>query len=425
MSFEEENRRAICAYFKQGAKGDQPCEKLGVEVEHFVVDATTQRAIPYEGEQGTFGVRDILEYLKAFYPQETRGLEGDLIGLANSEASLTLEPAAQLEISIAPYCSIADISRVYSQFRGHVDSFVKQHNAQLVTLGYHPTEKARNLSLIPKKRYHFMDEYFSSIGTHGERMMRASASTQVSIDYKDEADAIRKMRVAQALVPLLAALSDNVVRFEGVVPEKPLSRLMMWRDVDNERCGQIPGLFEQGFGFEQYADWLCSICPIFVTRPSSGDPQGPTLRSVKGMTAAEAYADAPMTRDDIEHLLSMVWPDVRLKHFVEIRPADALPASVMAGYAALIKGIFYSEQSLACVEDAFGVVNGRWPLSDTYTDESACAMRERGLQASIAGLSLPEWKVLLFSQAKKALGEEERKALEAIEQWSAQKRFAF
>jgi len=116
---------------------------------------------------------------------------------------------------------------------------------------------------------------------------------------------------------------------------------------------------------------------------------------------------------------------VRLKHFVEIRPADALPASVMAGYAALIKGIFYSEQSLACVEDAFGVVNGRWPLSDTYTDESACAMRERGLQASIAGLSLPEWKVLLFSQAKKALGEEERKALEAIEQWSAQKRFAF
>ena len=117
MSFEEENRSAICVYFAQGAKGNQPCEKLGVEVEHFVVDAATLKAIPYEGEkvaigrasegasgatsEAAFGVRDILLYLSEFYPREMRGLEGDLIGLANEEASLTLEPAAQLEISIA------------------------------------------------------------------------------------------------------------------------------------------------------------------------------------------------------------------------------------------------------------------------------------------------------------------------------------
>ena len=420
MSFEEENRKAICAYFAHGSKGNQPCEKLGVEVEHFVVDAVTNKAIPYVGENGSFGVRDILFHLRSFYPQEITGLEGDLIGLASEEASLTLEPAAQLEISIAPFCSIADIVRVYTQFRDRVDAYVQQHHAKLVTLGYHPTEKALNLSLIPKKRYHFMDEYFRSRGTHGERMMRASASTQVSIDYRDEADALRKMRVAQALVPMIAALTDNVERFEGEAP-KPLSRLFMWRDVDNDRCGQIPGLFEEGFGFEAYAQWLLNACPIFVTRPSSNDPDGPALRSVSGITAADAYADAPMSKEDIEHLLSMFWPDVRLKQFVEIRPADALPLEAMPGYAALIKGIFYSEEALNSVENAFGVVENIWPLTDTYTDEAARAIRAQGKKAIIAGRSLAEWEVFLFDQAKKELTQEECAYIEAFEQWVEQK----
>ena len=92
---------------------------------------------------------------------------------------------------------------------------MQEHGCKLVTLGYHPTEKALDLPLIPKKRYHFMNDYFHSLGTHGERMMRASASTQVSVDYKDEADAIRKMRIAQALVPIIAVLTDNIERFEG------------------------------------------------------------------------------------------------------------------------------------------------------------------------------------------------------------------
>lgn len=459
MSFEEENRSAICAYFAQGAKGNQPCEKLGVEVEHFVVDAATLKAIPYEGEkvaigrvsEGTsvgvsegatkgtsagisehasegasgatseaaFGVRDILLYLSEFYPREMRGLEGDLIGLANEEASLTLEPAAQLEISIAPYCAIADIVRVYTEFRGHVDSFLRQHKAKLVTLGYHPIEKAHDLSLIPKKRYHFMNDYFHALGTHGERMMRASASTQVSIDYRDEADAIRKMRVAQALVPIIAAFTDNVVRFESETP-KPLSRLAMWRDVDNARCGQVPGLFEAGFGFEQYAAWLLRTCPIFVTRPSAKDPQGPALRDVAGATASQAYADAPMSQDDIEHLLSMFWPDVRLKQFVEIRPADALPLQAMAGYAALIKGIFYSEESLARVEDAFGVAGGRWQLDDTYTDTAAESIRALGWKAQVGDLTLTEWRETLFDQAKRTLVQEEQRYLENFEKWIAQ-----
>lgn len=402
MSFEKENRQAIIAYFEQGARGNASSKKLGVEVEHFVVHEHSRKALSYEGD-AHFGVRDILAYLSDYYPRKMQGVEGDLIGLADDEASLTLEPAAQLEISIAPFENIREIVRVYKRFRSLVDPFMEQHQCKLITLGYHPTEKALDLPLIPKQRYRFMNEYFRALGTHGERMMRASASTQVSVDYSDEADAVRKLRVAQALVPMIAFLTDNVERFEGEVPDKPLSRLRMWRDVDNDRCGQIPGLFDDGFGFASYADWLLSTCPIFVTRASVADPQGPALRKVNGLTAAEAYADAPMSTEDIEHLLSMFWPDVRLKHFVEIRPADALPIDAVAGYAALIKGIFYSSESLDRIEEAFGVVEGLWQLSSDYTERAAEAIRENGLQATICEMRLEDWLELLFKVAQEAL----------------------
>lgn len=418
MSFAEDNRKAIISYFVSGAKGNEPCGKLGVEVEHFVVDAKTNRAISYQGANDEFGVRDILKYLSSYYPRETRGLEGELLGLANNDASLSLEPAAQLEISIAPFCSIDDIVSVYTQFRDKVDPFLQEHGCKLVTLGYHPTEKALDLPLIPKKRYHFMNDYFHSLGTHGERMMRASASTQVSVDYKDEADVIRKMRIAQALVPIIAVLTDNIERFEGEVPQKPLSHLVMWRDVDNARCGQIPGLFDKSFGFEQYADWLLGTCPIFVTRPEACNPQGQALRSVVGQTASQAYADAPMEETDIEHLLSMFWPDVRLKRFVEIRPADALPLQAVAGYAALIKGIFYSDGSLLGIEEAFGVVGNDWSLTDSYTNEATKAIRADGLQACICGRSLKDWEELLFETARKALSAHDCTYLEGFEAWS-------
>lgn len=415
MSYEEQNRQALISYFQKGAKGSSSLGALGVEVEHFVVKAEDLAAVPYAGENGAFGVRDVLAHLSAFYPEETRGLEGDLIGLASPEASITLEPAAQLEISIAPFASIAEVVRVYQEFREHTDGFLAEHGCKLVAQGYHPSSKALDLPLIPKRRYRFMNDYFAAIGTHGERMMRASSSTQVSVDYLDEADAVRKMRVAQALAVVLASMTDNITRFEGEPPTAPLARLDLWRDVDNARCGSVPGLFEEGYGFAEYADWALRTCPIFVTRAAADDPDGPWLRSVAGQTAAEAYADAPMSEDDVEHLLSMFWPDVRLKRFVEIRPADSLPIDQVAGYTALIKGLFYSEASLTSVEHAFGVVNNIWPLDDTSTDTALAAVRREGATARFSGKTLAEWQDFLLATARAALNEEDAAYLDALE----------
>lgn len=407
MSYEQENKQALVAYFTEGAKGDKPLGALGVEVEHFVVTAEGEYSVSYAGRsEGEFGVRDVLAHLADAYPQHAYGLEGDLIGLASDEASITLEPAAQLEISIAPYSSISQILRVYNEFRAEVDPFLAEHGCKLVTSGYHPTARALDLTLIPKQRYRFMNDYFKEIGTRGERMMRASASTQVSVDYQDEADAIRKMRIAQALAPIFASVADNTAVFEAE-PAPRLARFALWRNVDNDRCGSVPGLFNEGYSFADYAEWILRTCPIFVTRPSVDDPTGPNLRAVYGQSAYEAYGDAPMTRADIEHVLSMFWPDVRLKNFVEIRPADSLPAPLMAGYAALVKGIFYSQRSLQAIEEAFGVVEGVWPLTDDSANQALKSIQEDGAEAVVCGKTLAEWQELIFEIADGALDKED------------------
>lgn len=407
MSYEQENKQALVAYFTEGAKGDKPLGALGVEVEHFVVTAEGEYPVSYAGRsEGEFGVRDVLAHLADAYPQHTYGLEGDLIGLASDEASITLEPAAQLEISIAPYSSISRILRVYNEFRAEVDPFLAEHGCKLFTSGYHPTARALDLTLIPKQRYRFMNDYFKEIGTRGERMMRASASTQVSVDYRDEADAIRKMRIAQALAPIFASVTDNTAVFEAE-PAPRLARFALWRNVDNDRCGSVPGLFNEGYSFADYAEWILRTCPIFVTRPSADDLTGLNLRAVYGQSAYEAYGEAPMTRADIEHVLSMFWPDVRLKNFVEIRPADSLPAPLMAGYAALVKGIFYSQRSLQAIEEAFGVVEGVWPLTDDSANQALKSIQEDGAEAVVCGKTLAEWQELIFEIADGALDKED------------------
>jgi glutamate--cysteine ligase len=391
-----ENRRRIVAYFEGGAR-PAGANALGVEVEHFAVHGDG-RAVPYEGDGREPGVRQVLEALAAAYPERAYGEHGDLLGLAAPDGSVTLEPAAQIEISVAPYADVASVERAYRRFRDAVDPELARFGARLAAFGYHPKERAADLPLIPKERYRIMDEHFARIGTRGIRMMRASASTQVSVDYTSEADAVRKLRVASALAPVLAAVADNTPVLEGAPVGAPISHLALWRDVDPRRCGQVPGVFEEGFGFGAYADWLLDVPPLFVPAPE--------LRETSAAPAAEVWAE-PMSTADIEHLLSMVWPDVRLKRFVEIRPADSLPEPQILGYTALVKGIFYSEASLAAVEKTLGVREGRWPLDERATDRAIEAIRAEGRLAPVHGTALGEWVDLLFGLAADALPRDE------------------
>lgn len=432
-----ENRRRIAAYFASGAKDPADCDRLGVEVEHFVV-AADGASVPYEPAGGRLGVREVLEQIEPWYPEASYSADGRPVGLAGKDGSVTLEPAAQLELSAAPFSRVADIEGAFERFYGRVRPILEKAGCRLQNAGYHPTRRALDMPLIPKQRYRFMDGYFAHIGSHGERMMRASASTQVSVDFSSEADAVRKMRVAAALAPVLAAVMDNTRVFEAEPNTIPLRRLQLWREVDDRRCGTPRGLFSDGFGFGDYADWLLDTPPIFVDRPAADDPEGPALRAAFDIPAAEAYADAPMEKADVEHLMSMFWPDVRLKRFVEIRPADSVPLPQVLGYAALVEGLFYHEESLAAVEDALGVRRGgagedgagpaaggaspdHWPLDADAVNGALREIQARGFEGDVYGFSLARWEDLLFELARGALPPEEAAYLAPLEEFARAK----
>lgn len=399
MSEQFDNRQILIDYFESGCKGGD-MGYVGVEIEQFVIDEDGER-VPYKERHGRLGVSDILVQLSPYYSEIVRNAEGDILALWRLDSNVTIEPAAQLELSIAPMLALAEVEAEYDNFALRMKQIMRPFDYELVPQGYSPVGKAASFPIIPKPRYHYMDEYFSKLpGMHAERMMRATTSLQVSIDFADEADAVRKLRLATLLGPVFSYLLDNVPVFEGSPNSTPLRRMKVWREVDPARCGAIPGLFDEGFGFGAYADWLLSVPPIFITRPDE-HPTG-------SMTAAEAYGDAPMEKDDVEHLLSMVWPDVRLKRYIEIRQADSVPFDVALGYTALIKGLFYSETNLVLLEHALGVgPDGAWPYTEQSVEDAIDAIVSGGGEAVVYGRTVDEWFALLFQIAPDGLGSEE------------------
>jgi glutamate--cysteine ligase len=330
---EKKNLELLEQYFRDGCKLN--CiQKLGVEIEHFIVHRDGSSVSYYEDR----GTESLLQELAPLYPRRHTE-NGRLLGLSNNDYSISLEPAGQLEISIVPKESICVIQKIYRTFLRQLHPLLKERGFRLITLGYQPVSSADSLPLIPKKRYAYMDRYFQSSGTSGRNMMRGTASTQVSIDYCCEEDFCRKYRAAYLLMPALKLFSDNTPVFEGRPSQGFLERTRIWNHVDPARCGIFPGLFRPDFGFRSYAEYLWNLPLIF--RPSADGPVYTGSAAVR-----ELWRDRLLSPDDVEHILSMTFLDVRLKNYVEIRGADSMPLACVTAYLALIKGLFFSPRVL-------------------------------------------------------------------------------
>lgn len=335
----ESNIRALVAYFESGIKG---CKgEVGIELEHTLVKGDGE-AISYREEHGTEWV---LEQLLESHPQATYDAEGDLLGVARPHAAITLEPAAQIELSAGPFATLDDARQCFDSFEAQLERILAPKGIRALTIGYHPTATARSLTLIPKQRYAFMNRYFEAIGPFGACMMRGSASTQVSIDYSSVEDCLRKLRLAYALAPLLALICDNSPVFEGKPRAHHMVRTKIWQECDPDRCGIVPGALSPDFSLRNYAEYILDTPAILVP----GEEQG--RWSYTEQTFGSIYAGRTMTQTDIEHAVSMLFNDVRLKTYIELRPADAMPIPHAIAYAGLIKGLFSSEQSLCAMEE--------------------------------------------------------------------------
>lgn len=333
-------KRDLIQYFEAGAKSAKK-KSLGVELEHFIVDRQTKEVVTYAGDKG---VRAILTELMAKYPDAVILPDDELFGFRVPEFNITLEPASQLEISIVPDSSIRDIGKIYRDFTAQLNSILDKYDYMLCAVGYQPASRVEDLTLIPKHRYDWMNEYFRTSGTGGMQMMRGTASTQVSIDYESEEDFRRKLQAAYYYGPVFKLLMDNVVTFQGEPVKTHLKRTDIWRRTDPARCGILPGVFAENYGFGDYADFIGKMPPIFLKHGKEAELTG-------DKTVAEIFLDRPMDETMVMHVLSMAFPDVRLKQYLEIRFADSAPLPFALAYCALLKGFLYSESGLAYAQE--------------------------------------------------------------------------
>lgn len=392
----EQNINAFIEYFESGIAPDK--SGLGIELEHTIVSNETLEQVSYSQDQGVLW---LLEQLKDDYQEEIHDFEGDLLGLLRPSEAITLEPAAQLELSAGPFDELAAAESCFKDFEAKLDQMLEPVAKRALLIGYHPKAKASELELIPKRRYDFMNRYLSSIGPYGPYMMRGSASTQISIDYSSVDDCIRKLRLAFALVPVLSLICDNSPFFEGKPRTHKMIRTKIWLECDPARCNLVPGVMEKDFSLRKYAEYILDTPAILI-------PCNKREWCYTENTFGELYAETPMDRDAVEHAVSMFFNDVRLKTYVEIRPADALPISYAIAYAALIKGLFYNTENLDKLDELFDEVH------EQDVEEAKYALMEQGYDANVYQRPVSEIADMLIDWANNALDLADRKYLQPL-----------
>lgn len=396
MNLRTENISAIEEYFYRGCKKEN---MLGVELEHFVINKDTDITSPYSE------VEHLLELLQPEYGKEIVS-QGHIVGLKREDADLSLEPAAQLEISIGPVVSIDEIEKKYLYFRSLTDRFADNLGLKLCTVGYQPKSKVDELSLIPKQRYEFMDKYFKTTGMHGKNMMRGSAATQISIDYSSEQDFKKKFRVACVMGPLFALLCDNAGVYEGKEYAGRMLRTSIWNDVDKDRSMLPEGALEPDFGFRNYAEYIYDNPAIFVERENETIYTGHEPIST-------IYRNKYLTQNEIGHLISMFFPDVRLKNYIEIRMCDSMPIKFVLSLTALFKGLFYYDKNLEELYEKTLHVRNK-DVTQTKT-----SLINDGYDAVVYGERAGDILKLLFNMAHSVLDVEDRRYLEPLEMVAA------
>ena len=340
------------------AKGEKPVDRwrIGTEHEKFVYSLSDHRAPSYD-EPG--GIRDLLDGLTEFgwRPVEEGG---KVIALAGADGAISLEPAGQFELSGAPLDNLHETCAETGRHLEQVKAIGDKFGIGFLGLGMWPDKTRAELPIMPKGRYAIMLRHMPRVGTMGLDMMLRTCTIQVNLDYETEADMAKKFRVGLALQPLATALFANSPFTEG----KPNGILSypshIWSDTDPARTGMLPFVFEDGFGYERYADYALDVPMYFVYRDGRYiDAAGLSFRDFLKGELSVLPGELP-TLDDWNDHLSTAFPEVRLKTFLEMRGADGGPWGRICALPALWVGLLYDGTAL----DAAWDVVKRWTIEE-------------------------------------------------------------
>ncbi len=379
------SRDELVAWLEAGCK-PPAAFRIGTEHEKIPFYLSDFAPVPYEGRRPQGGIRALLEAVQAKTGWEPI-CDGDaLIGLFDETGggAISLEPGGQFELSGAPLETI-------HQTRAELDAHLKianvaavQNGIGFLSLGMSPQWTLAQTPIMPKSRYKIMTGYMPKVGTRGLDMMYRTCTVQVNLDFASEADMVKKLRVSLALQPLATALFANSPFTEGKLNGRLSERSEIWRDTDNHRAGMLPFAFEDGMSFERYVDYALQVPMYFVKRGDTyHDVAGADFRALLEGKLPQLPGERATLSDWANHL-STIFPEVRLKRFLEMRGADAGSVEHMTALSAFFVGLFYDN---AALDAAYDLVKG-------WSAEQRQSLRDdvpvQGLSATIAGRKLQD-----------------------------------
>jgi glutamate--cysteine ligase len=352
-----ESRADLLSVF---SKGEKPMERwrIGTEHEKFVYAVGDRHAPSYE-EKG--GIHALLIGLTKFGWEPV--YEGEnIIALAGPDGNVSLEPAGQFELSGAPLDNLHQTCAETGRHLAQVKEIGEKLGMGFLGLGFWPDKARSDLPIMPKGRYEIMLRHMPRVGSLGLDMMLRTCTIQTNLDYSSEADMVQKFRVSLALQPLATALFANSPFTEGK-PNGFLSyRSHIWTDTDPARTGMLPFVFEDGFGYERYADYMLDVPMYFVFRDGRYiDAAGLNFRDFLDGRLPVLPGEQPRLADWTDHL-STAFPEVRLKSFLEMRGADGGPWNRICALPAFWVGLLYDDQALAAAWDEVK----HWTIEDHH-----------------------------------------------------------
>jgi len=341
-----QNKQELVAFHAKGNKPESDW-RIGTEHEKFGFRLDDLRAPTYEGDRG---IEAMLRGLVRFgwKPYEE---DGKVIALTRDGASVTLEPAGQLELSGAMVENIHQTCCEVSNHLFEVKSVADELRLGFLGMGFQPKWKRDEMPWMPKGRYKIMRDYMPKVGTLGLDMMTRTCTVQVNLDYASEADMIKKFRVSLALQPIATALFADSPFTEGK-PNGYLSyRSHIWTDTDKNRTGMLDFVFDEGFGFERYVDYLLDVPMYFTYRDGKYiDCAGLSFRDFMKGELPNLPGVLPTLKDWADHMTT-AFPEVRLKQYLEMRGADGGPWNRLCALPAFWVGLLYDQTALDAAWD--------------------------------------------------------------------------
>ncbi|HEX9663709.1 MAG TPA: glutamate-cysteine ligase family protein, partial [Candidatus Binatia bacterium] len=378
--------------------------RVGTEYEKVGIDRRTGKAIPYFGPRG---VDRILRELIDRFGWEPDEQDGHIIALKRNKHEVHLEPGGQIELSGEP-CE--NIHCTYAEFNQHIRELLEVAEPLGIVflgLGIQPVSRLEEIEWVPKKRYRIMAPYMLKVGTMGQRMMKQTATVQANIDYLDEKDAMAKFRTGMGLAPILIAMFANSPISDGALNGYRSFREHIWTDTDNNRSGLLKFAFAPDVSFVHYVEYALDVPMYFIIRNKDYiDMTHMTFRQY----LARGHNGERATIEDWSDHLTTLFPETRIKRYVEVRSVDSQPPDLMPALSALIKGVFYDND---CLQAGWDLVKG-WTWDermqiylDSHRDALAARVRRYALLELARELLQIAWEGLRRQRALNVQGDDE------------------